>query len=133
METVSQDGAKLSAANAKFALALYRYQTSATTGNMFMSPLSISVAMAMTHLGARNNTKSQMNEILHFDEVEEDQLHPSFSEIRLAFNRPDQPFKLHIANKLFGEQSYGFLADFVGATDKHYGAKLEPVNFMYVP
>ena len=130
MATVTSENVKLSTANAKFACALYRYQAGASTGNMFMSPLSISVAMAMTYLGARNNTKSQMSEILHFGEVAEEELHQAFSEIRLALSRPDQPFKLHIANKIFGEQSYAFLADYVGTTDKHYGAKLEPVNFM---
>ena len=129
MATVTSESAKLSAANAKFACALYRHQASATTGNMFMSPLSISVAMAMTYLGARSNTKSQMSEILRFGEVAEEELHGAFSEIRLALSRPDQPFQLHVANKIFGEQSYAFLAEYIAATDKYYGAKLEPVNF----
>jgi len=96
---------------------------------MFMSPLSISVALAMTYLGARNNTKSQMSDVLHFNEVKEGLLHEAFNEIRLALSEPDQPYKLHIANKLFGDQSYTFLADFLGATEKHYGAQLHPVNF----
>ena len=123
------EGAKLSAANTKFALALYRHQASETTGNIFMSPLSISVALAMTYLGARNNTKSQMSDVLHFGEVEEAELHRAFSDIRLALNKPDQPYKLYMANRLFGEKSYSFLDEFLGASDLHYGAKLEPVDF----
>jgi serpin B len=124
------EGAKLSAANAKFAFALYRYLAGATVDNVFMSPLSISVALAMTYLGARNNTKNQMKEILHFGEVEEAELHQAFSDIRLALNRPDQPYKLHLANRLFGEKTFTFLDEFLNAGDKHYGAKLEPVDFV---
>jgi len=59
-EAVFQDLQNLSAANAKFALDLYKFHTSATDQNIFMSPLSISVALALTYLGARGQTKSQM-------------------------------------------------------------------------
>jgi serine protease inhibitor len=128
--TNAAEGAKLSAANIKFALALYRYQASATAGNIFMSPLSISVALAMTYLGARNNTKSQMSDVLHFGEVEEAELHQAFSDIRLVLNRADQPYKLHMANRLFGEKTFKFLEEYLSASDKHYGAKLEPIDFM---
>ena len=128
--TNAAEGAKLSAANTKFALALYRYQTSTTAGNIFMSPLSISVALAMTYLGARNNTKNQMSDVLHFGEVAEGELHQAFSDIRLSLNRPGQPYKLHLANRLFGEKTFGFQEDFLGASDKHYDAKLEPLDFM---
>jgi serine protease inhibitor len=128
--TNAAEGDKLSAANTKFALALYHYQTSATAGNIFMSPLSISVALAMTYLGARNNTKNQMSDVLHFGEVTEGELHQAFSDIRLALNRPEQPYKLHLANCLFGEKTYGFQEDFLVTSDKHYGAKLEPLDFM---
>jgi serine protease inhibitor len=130
VSTNSAQGAKLSTANTKFALTLYRYQANSTAGNIFMSPLSISVALAMTYLGARNNTKSQISDVLHFGEVEEAELHQAFSDIRQAFNRRDQPFTLHMANRLFGEKTFTFLQDYLSASEKHYGAKLEPVDFM---
>jgi len=56
-------GERLSSANSKFALDLYKLHSSKSADqNLFMSPLSISVALAMTHLGARGQTRSQMNE-----------------------------------------------------------------------
>jgi serine protease inhibitor len=96
----------LAAANSKFALTLYRHLANSTTGNMLMSPLSISVAMAMTHLGARNNTKKQMNDVMHFGEINEPKLHQAFSDIRQALNGTDQTYKLLLANKLFGEKNF---------------------------
>ena len=55
-EKTQQDA--LSASNAKFALDLYKRQAVSKGKNIFMSPLSISVALAMTYLGARGQTKS---------------------------------------------------------------------------
>jgi len=66
-------GARVSAANTKFALDLYKLQASATDANIFFSPLSISVALAMTHLGAGGRTKSQLDDVLHFSDVEHEE------------------------------------------------------------
>ena len=122
-------GQHLSAANSKFAVDLYNRQASATDQNIFMSPLSISIALAMTYLGARGQTKSQMQEVLHFTDVEEDHLHQAFADVQTALNKPEQAYKLYLANRLFGEKSYEFLDEFVAAGLKYYAAELAPVDF----
>ena len=127
----AEQGQHLSAANAKFAIDLYKRQTSATDQNIFMSPLSISVALAMTYLGARGQTKSQMRDVLHFTDVTEDNLHEAFTDIQSALNKPHEAYKLYMANRLFGEKSYRFLEEFVAAGRKHYAAELAPVDFRY--
>ena len=125
-----QQGERLSAANTQFALDLYKWQTStAADSNVFMSPLSISVALAMTYAGARGQTKSQMNGTLHFVDVEEAHLHDAFTDIQSALNKPGQPYKLYMANRLFGEKSYTFLDEFLAIGRKHYTAELAPVDF----
>jgi len=94
-----------------------------------MSPLSISVALAMTYIGAGGQTKSQMKDVLHFTHVEEDHLHEAFTDIQSALNKPSQPYKLYMANRLFGEKSYSFLDEFLAAGRKHYSAELAAVDF----
>jgi len=125
----SQQGEHLSAANTKFAVDLYKLHTSSTDGNIFMSPFSISVALAMTFLGAQGQTKSQMKDVLHFTSIEEDHLHEAFTDIQSALNKPNQPYKLYVANRLFGEKSYSFLDEFLVAGRKCYGAELAAVDF----
>ena len=120
---------RLPVCNAKFALDLYKRQTSPSDHNIFMSPLSISVALAMTYLGARDQTKSQMRDVLHFANLIDDRLHEAFADIQSALSQPQQPYKLYTANRLFGDKSYLFLVKFLAAARKHYGAELEPVNF----
>jgi len=124
-----EQGYRLSVANTKFALDLYKRQTSAKDKNIFMSPLSISVALAMTYLGAGGQTELQMRNVLHFSDMEEDHLHQTFADIQSALNKPEQAYKLYMANRLFGEKSYTFLDQFLAACQKYYGAELKAVDF----
>lgn len=52
----------LSSNNAEFALNLYK-QVAKADGNLFFSPHSILEAFAMLHLGARGNTKTQIEQV----------------------------------------------------------------------
>ena len=124
-----QQGERLSGANyAKFAVDMYK-RVSPPDQNTFMSPLSISVALAMTYLGARGQTKSQMKDVLHFTDVEERYLHQAFSDIVSHLNSSDEAYKLYMANRLFSEKSYTFLDEFLAAGLQYYSAALAPVDF----
>ncbi|MDI6841110.1 MAG: serpin family protein [bacterium] len=50
----------------KFAIELYG-NLKEREGNLFFSPYSISIALAMTYAGARGNTEAQMAKVLHFE------------------------------------------------------------------
>jgi len=62
-------------------------------------------------------------------DVEEDSLHQAFSDIQSAINKPQQAYKLYMANRLFGDKLYTFLDEFLAAGCKHYDAELAPVDF----
>jgi serine protease inhibitor len=51
--------------------------------NLFFSPYSISLALAMTYAGARSTTEEQMAETLHFTTLGQDRLHPAFNALAL--------------------------------------------------
>jgi len=126
----AEEGAKLVNTTSKFALNLFKEQAATNTGNIFMSPMSISIAMAMTYLGARGETKSQMKTGMSFGKVKDDDLNQAFSDFRTALNKPNDAYKLLTANKLFGEKTYHFQADYLALSEKFYGAELAPVDFM---
>ncbi len=66
--------------NTAFALDLYR-QLQTTPGNLFLSPYSLSTALAMVYAGARGDTAKQMGQVLHFDKAP-GQVHSSFGELQ---------------------------------------------------
>jgi serine protease inhibitor len=120
---------QLAFSNSKLAVDIYKRHTLSADQNIFMSPLSISVVMAMTYLGARGNTMLQMKDALHFGDVDEARLHEVFANTMSTLNKPQQSYKLYLANRLFGEKSYSFLEEFLSAGRKHYTAQLAPVDF----
>ena len=72
------------AGNSTFALNLYRALAD-TDGNLFFSPHSLSLAMAMTYAGARDETAQQMADTLHFV-LPQDRLHPVLNRLDIELN-----------------------------------------------
>jgi serine protease inhibitor len=64
--------------NTAFALDFYR-QLKDQPGNLFFSPHSISTCLAMTYVGARAQTESEMASVLHFNAPQSDVHGPSQS------------------------------------------------------
>ncbi|ESN95908.1 hypothetical protein HELRODRAFT_114508 [Helobdella robusta] len=121
---------QISSLNAEFALDLYgKLAATHPDANLFYSPISISFALAMTYLGASGKTEEELKSALRFDRVNEKNLHPLFKELRNNLLDTKGVYKLHMANKLYGEKSYNFLQDFLQQCNSFYGAELEPVDF----
>nr|XP_024428243.2 leukocyte elastase inhibitor-like [Desmodus rotundus] len=115
-------------ANTQFAVDLFRaLNEDSPTGNIFISPISISSALAMMFLGTRGTTVAQMSKTLHFNEVEE--IHSRFQSLNAGINKHGAPYILKLANRLYGKKTYNFLPEFLASTQKTYGAELSSVDF----
>lgn len=127
---------KLVEGNSEFALSLY--QALREQGeNLFYSPYSISLALAMTYAGARGETEAQMAQAMEFL-LSQDQLHPAFNALdqelaKLGENVSEEegdPFRLNIANSIWGQQDFEFLSEFLDILALNYGAGLRLVDFV---
>lgn len=129
----SADVSLLAAGNTAFAMDMYKQLTGAA-GNVFFSPYSISLALAMTWGGARTQTEQDMASVLHFP-LPQAELHPAFNALDLALNRHAQTsgFELHIVNQLWGEKTYTFLPDYLKLVSVNYGADMCLLDFMGNP
>jgi len=105
--------------------------------NLFYSPYSISLALAMTYAGARGDTAQQMADTLHFV-LSQDRLHPSFNSLDMDLGRRGEGakgkdgkgFRLNIVNAIWGQKSYQFLTEFLDLLAENYGAGLRPLDFV---
>lgn len=99
-------------------------------GNLFFSPYSVSVALAMAYAGAEGQTGEQMAKVLRFP-LPEAKLHPAFSMLqkRLSFKGEAPAFQLRVANRLWGQKDFHFLPTFLKVTSDNYGAELGMVDF----
>ncbi len=115
--------------NNAFAFDLYSV-VSYREGNLFVSPYSISSALAMTYAGARGNTAVQMADVLHYD-LAPDRLHQSFSELNKVFNAGGAGYRLSVANALWSQAGLRFLPAYVSAAERYYDAGLREVDFVF--
>lgn len=113
-----------------FATDLYGRLRAVKSGNLFFSPYSLSVALAMTYAGAERETGAQMAEVLHFS-LPAEELHPAFGKLqrRLIVGDESPPFQLRVANRLWGQQGFHFLPTFLQVARDNYGAELGQVDF----
>ena len=131
--------AELVSGNSRFAFDLYQ-AIRGEDGNLFYSPYSISVALAMTYAGARGETELQMADTLHFV-LSQGRLHPSFNGLDLeltqrgegAEGKDEEGFRLNIVNAIWGQDGYEFLAEFLDALAENYGAGLRLLDFVNAP
>uniref|UniRef100_A0A3Q4I499 Serpin family B member 1 n=1 Tax=Neolamprologus brichardi TaxID=32507 RepID=A0A3Q4I499_NEOBR len=122
----------VSSSNTAFALELFRALSQANpAGNIFVSPLSISSALAMVYLGAKGDTAAQIAQALSFSSGEG--VHADFQKLNADINSPSASYILKLANRLYGENTAHFLPDFIEDTHKNYQADLKTVDFIGAP
>ncbi|MEI6891760.1 MAG: serpin family protein [Pontiella sp.] len=107
---------------------LYK-RAAAQAGNLFLSPYSISTALAMVYGGARGETDQQMKTTLYYGG--QGATHPSFSHLRKKLNDIQEKgeVQLNIANSLWPQADFHFLTDYLGMVQEFYGSDIEPVDF----
>uniref|UniRef100_A0A8C8T0M7 Leukocyte elastase inhibitor n=1 Tax=Pelusios castaneus TaxID=367368 RepID=A0A8C8T0M7_9SAUR len=129
----------LSASNGSFTLDLFKkLNESFKDENIFFSPWSISTALAMTYVGARGNTATQMAEVgevclprleREFEDNTAEDIHSEFQALISSINKPQNSYLLKTANRLYEEQTYPFCCGYVEFVKKYYHAEPQTVNF----
>jgi serpin B len=122
--------------NSAFAFGLYQ-ALKEEESNLFYSPYSISLALAMTYAGARGETAEQMAETLQFI-LDQDSLHPAFNWLDAelasrgegAQGKDGEGFRLNIVNAIWGQKDYSFLPAFLDVLAENYGAGLRILDFI---
>ncbi|MFW6118298.1 MAG: serpin family protein, partial [Chloroflexota bacterium] len=130
------DRALLVEGNSAFAFELYQ-ALKGEEGNLFYSPYSISLALAMTYAGARGKTAQQMADTLHLL-LEQGRLHPAFNWLDAelasrgeeAEGKDGEGFRLNVVNAIWGQKDYEFLSDFLDVLAENYGAGLRILDFI---
>jgi serpin B len=131
--------------NNQFALELYQNLRD-REGNIFLSPYSISTALAMTYAGARDATESQMAAALCLPTsartwqklgttatpTTQEQFALLAGELMKELNARGNAGKiqLNVANALWAQKDYAFLPAFVKRVETEYEGKLQEMDFV---
>lgn len=114
--------------NNAFALDIYK-ELSEEEGNIFISPYSISSALAMTYAGARGDTAKEMADTLHFN-LPQEELHSGFYNLSRLLDATGKSYQLSVANALWGQRDYKFNKEFLDITNRYYEAGFKEVDYI---
>jgi serpin B len=127
---------ELVAANTRFAFKLFNEiarQEGAT--NIFISPLSIALALAMTYNGAGGATARAMAETLELDGFSLDEVNRAYAELLATFESgvtgtsKDSDLVITLANALWGQPGIAFEPAFLQHSQSYYHAQVANLDF----
>lgn len=127
-ETAMNPG--IAAASNAFGFDLFQQlQRQAANKNVFFSPLSVSVALAMTYNGAAGETQKAMARTLKLEGLNLDELNPASAGLLSALKSSDPKIELAIANSLWARGGVRFKEDFLARNRQFYGAEVSTLDF----
>ncbi len=121
---------KIVAANTRFGFNLFAEILKEQSGeNIFISPFSIAMALAMTYNGASGSTQKVMAQALELKGLNLQQINTAYGELKKLLINPDEKVKLNIANSLWADKNARFNPEFVQRNQNFYQAKVTNLNF----
>lgn len=97
--------------------------------NLFISPLSISMALAMTLNGAEEETYDQMKEVLYLRGMDTEEVNQAFQSLLELLVSVDPKVEMKIANSVWHEQSLPVKDDFLQRLKEFYEAEVAGLDF----
>lgn len=121
---------RLVQANTSFAFDLFQeLRREATSENIFISPASISLALAMTYNGAAGDTAEAMADVLGFSGLSLEELNTAFKDLNSILNNPDPKVQLAVANSLWAREGVDFYEEFLQRNRDYYEAEVAALDF----
>lgn len=87
--------------NTKFAFNIFRELSIEDHRNIFISPLSISLALAMTYNGAEGATRDAMTRVLQFGNMSLEEINREYLNLIESLENADKQVQLSIANSIW--------------------------------
>lgn len=118
------------AANTNFGFKLFSEVLKQDSGkNVFVSPSSVAIALAMTYNGASGSTLEAMAKTLELQGLSLSEINSSYSALKELLENPDEGVQLTIANSLWARQDFPFKSDFLQRNQDFYSATVSNLDF----
>lgn len=97
--------------------------------NMMISPLSIAQALSMTYNGARNQTKTAFENVLHYNGLSTEEINQTALDLTNALLNVDSRVDIQVANSIWYEKTFSVESAFISANQTYYHAEVSPLDF----
>ncbi|MBT1707214.1 serpin family protein [Fulvivirgaceae bacterium PWU5] len=124
-QTLSAQGL-VAAANTSFSIDFYKQHSEKEPGNVFFSPVSISIALSMVYPGARNETAEEIKTVMGFLKKPEKQS-AEVSYLIQDVTAAGSPFR--VVNTVWVQKGVPFQQEFLTITAEYFKTSLKEANF----
>lgn len=113
-----------------FALKIFKQISEDESGkNVFISPLSISMALGMTLNGAEGSTYEAMRNTLSLSGITQQEINESYQSLVRLLTKIDSKVIMQIANSIWYRNTIPVKPDFIETNKKYFDAAINPMNF----
>ena len=128
---ITEKTARLIEAENQFGFELYKniFTSETEYENIMVSPLSVSLALAMTYNGANGETKTAMEKTLKVYGLTPEDINTSYRDLVNALKSLDPKVLLEIANAIFYRDDFQVENDFVSINKNYYDAEVSALDF----
>jgi serpin B len=100
-----------------------------SSANIFVSPLSASMALGMTLNGARGLTHDEMAATLGFDGIADSAINASYRRVKDYLTRLDRKVAFEIANSMWYRRGFAVEPAFIAANQAFFDAVVRELDF----
>ena len=123
---------KLVNANNKFALQLFsEIKKSQSNENIFISPISIAIALSITYNGAAGETQEAMAKTLNFQGMSLEEINQANKDLGILLNSLNPEIKLNIANSIWARKEIPFSPTFLQVNQDFYQSQVRKIDFKH--
>jgi serine protease inhibitor len=97
--------------------------------NVFISPLSVSLALAMTLNGAEGETHDAMREAMQLTGLSQQEINEAYKKLMADLLSVDPKVVMNIANSIWYRQGFQVQPPFIDVNREYYDAKVQSVDF----
>ncbi len=127
---LDEKSAQLIEADNAFGLEIFqKIRAASDKENIMISPLSISVALAMAYNGADNDTKAEMEKTLKVNGLTTEQINASYKSLIAALQSLDKDVVFEIADAIFYSQGFSVKQNFLDINNNIYDAEVQALDF----
>lgn len=129
--TPTEKSAKIIAADNQFGFEIFQKVNASLSEpkNTMISPMSISLALAMVYNGTNGDTRKQMEDMLHKSGLTPDDINQSYKELVAALSSHDPKVELAISNAIFYRNTFSVKNDFIITNQNYYQAEVAGLDF----
>jgi len=129
--TPTEKSTKIIAADNQFGFELFKKVNASIEEpkNTMISPLSVSLALAMVYNGAEGNTKAQMENILHKANLTPDDINQSYKDLVASLVSHDPKVELSISNAIYYRNTFNVKDNFITTNQNYYQAEVAGLDF----